>query len=262
MVKLLNAHFVPIYTSNADYGKTGSASADEKKERDRIWREAAQKKLSSGTVHVYLLEPGTNAVFDSRHVASACEKDNLRKMLEKAVADRQVAAGEPVVKPVPQSKPPQTGEKDVRLHVVARGTGHGSWREFPGENWVVLSAAEQAALTRGSGDTIDAALAAKILTYFYPQTENNNTAASRIVEATLRKSPVKTDKAGTAFRLDGHVRLKHAFYPNRSDEKEVTAPVVGWVEYTAAGAVTSFRMATDGARYGKEAIDVVVKSEK
>src|SRR5438128_377808 len=131
VVELLNAYFVPVYVSNEDYAAAGCASEDEKTERNRIWREAAQKKLSSGTVHVYLLTPG-GEVFNSLHVADAANKDNLRTSLEKTIAERKLTPGKPIIPPAPQATPPRHSADDVVLHVVARGSGHGSWRQFPG----------------------------------------------------------------------------------------------------------------------------------
>jgi hypothetical protein len=246
--------------SNEDYSDKGSASAAEKKERDRIWREALQKKLPSGTVHVYLLTPDGN-VFNSMHVARASEKGKLRETLEQAVADRKLTAGKPVLPVAPQSAAPKHAAGDVVLHVVARGSGHGSWREFPGENWVMLSKAEQAEF--GKAGDVASETARKILTYFYPQTENNNASPGRIEEAVLHKRVEKSDGGVTTIRLDGKVRLKHAFYPGRKEDREVIAPVLGWVEFNEKTAtIVSFRMATDGAVYGKEPINVVLKMER
>ncbi len=259
VVELLNAYFVPVFVSNEDYTPTGCALAAEKLERNRIWQEATKKKLSSGTVHVYLLTPDGD-VFNSLHVANAANKDNLRTALGKAIGERKLTAGKPVIPPAPQSASPKCAANDVVLHIVARGSGHGSWREVPGENWVLLSKQEQAAFDDKAGAEIPADIARKILTYFYPQTENNNATPDRIEEATLRKHLEKSADGVTAFSLEGNVRLKHAFYPRKPDEREVVAPVLGWVEYDKRQKkIVSFRMATDGALYGKEPIDVVVK---
>ena len=259
IIEMLNAYFVPVYISNEEYEQEGSAPAAEKLERNRIWHEAHQKKLSSGTVHVYLLTPEGD-VFNSLHVAHAIEKNNLRAALAKAIAERKLTPGKPLIPPAPQSMAPKHAADDAVLHVIARGTGHGSWREFPGENWIVLSKQEQAAFGDKADANIHAGIARKILTYFYPQTENNNATPSRIEEASLHKVEVKSTDSVTAFRLEGKVRLKHAFYPHKPDNSEVVAPVLGWVEYDSREKkIISFRLATDDAHYGKEAIEVVAK---
>ena len=259
IIEMLNAYFVPVYISNEEYEQEGSAPAAEKLERNRIWHEAHQKKLSSGTVHVYLLTPDGD-VFNSLHVAHAIEKNNLRAALAKAIAEQKLTPGKPLIPPAPQSMAPKHAADDAVLHVIARGTGHGSWREFPGENWIVLSKQEQAAFGDKADANIHAGIARKILTYFYPQTENNNATPSRIEEASLHKVEVKSTDSVTAFRLEGKVRLKHAFYPHKPGNSEVVAPVLGWVEYDSREKkIISFRLATDDAHYGKEAIEVVAK---
>ena len=50
VVELLNAYFVPVYTSNEDYRDGGAAPPDERAELRRIQQEGYRKKLSVGTV--------------------------------------------------------------------------------------------------------------------------------------------------------------------------------------------------------------------
>jgi hypothetical protein len=272
VIKLLNSCFVPVYISNEDYNSDGSASEAEKKERNRIWHEAAQKKLSSGTVHAYLLTPA-GEVFDSMHVAEASGTPKLLAMLEKAVESQKVAAGKTLAPPVPQSACPKCAAGQLSLHLVARGSGggngKGSWRAFPGENWMVLDAEESAPFRPradakpGQEWNIDPTVSAKILTYFYPQTENNDTPVSRLIEQHLHAKLIEVRDGIAHVRLDGLVRLKHSFYPNRKDETEVRAPVVGWVEVDMKShAIRSLRLATDDAKYGKEPIYVAVQLAK
>src|SRR2546425_466494 len=81
-LSLIHRYYVPVYISNEDYARTGSAPADEKAERDRIWRDAAKAGLSSGTVHVYILAPDGH-VIDSQHVATASKVDQLIDLLQR-----------------------------------------------------------------------------------------------------------------------------------------------------------------------------------
>ena len=60
VVTILNRSFVPVYLSNEDYAEDGPAPQAER-ERDRILREAAARGLSTGTVHVYVLDPDGHA---------------------------------------------------------------------------------------------------------------------------------------------------------------------------------------------------------
>ena len=57
MINLINRYFVPVYVSNEDFRAGGHASAEERAEKDRIYREALAAKLSTGTVHVYIVAP-------------------------------------------------------------------------------------------------------------------------------------------------------------------------------------------------------------
>ena len=107
IIALLNRYYVPVYVSNEDYARTGSAAAEEKAERNRIWQEAAKKGLSSGTVHVYILAPD-GRVIDSLHVATASKVDQTLALLQRNVEKLKTAAGKPLVAPAPQSACPKT----------------------------------------------------------------------------------------------------------------------------------------------------------
>src|SRR5437763_11978652 len=115
VVELLNAHFVPVYTSNEDYRDDGAAPADERAELHRIQQEGYRKKLSVGTVHAYVLSPD-GALVDSRHVAQAAKPQELIAMLEAAVQRFGVPAGPPVVAAKPQSHAPACGADCLVLH--------------------------------------------------------------------------------------------------------------------------------------------------
>src|SRR5215471_12283012 len=84
VVSLLNRYFVPVYAVNEDYRKGGSAPAAEKAEYMRIYRAALKAKLSTGTVHVYILDPDGKPI-DSRHVAKASNVYTLVDLLESTV---------------------------------------------------------------------------------------------------------------------------------------------------------------------------------
>ncbi|HEV3021394.1 MAG TPA: hypothetical protein VGX76_02965, partial [Pirellulales bacterium] len=102
MISLLNRYFVPVYLSNEDYAKDGPAPAEDKAERDRIYREALKAELSTGTVHVYILDPDGRPI-DSQHVAVASKVEKLTEMLERTVEKLKLPEGQPLVKPATQS---------------------------------------------------------------------------------------------------------------------------------------------------------------
>ncbi|MEX0586424.1 MAG: hypothetical protein WD176_07260 [Pirellulales bacterium] len=267
VISLLNQYFVPVYTSNEDYGDKGTAPAAEKKERDRIWHDANAANLSSGTVHVYLLEPGTNRVLDSSHVAEAAQTKKLVPMLERTIARLKLKPGDPVVAPRSQSSSPKVPKDSLVLHLVARGDREGSWREFPGENWLVLEKADWSRFLPAEGakaDTswqIDNETAAKLLTYFYPQAENNNVRSIKVDEQTLQATLIEQEGADGRIRLEGAFKMRHSFYPGRKDYQPITGKVSGYVDVDLAKReITRFALATEKATYGKEGFSVGVQT--
>src|ERR671916_212947 len=97
-VETLNRYFVPVYPSNEDYSGDGPAPEAERRERDRILRESGAKGLSTGTVHVYILDPDGHAV-DSAHVAEGAKLDVLTRLLARNVARFRPEPGPPVSPP-------------------------------------------------------------------------------------------------------------------------------------------------------------------
>jgi hypothetical protein len=265
VIARLNACFVPVFISNEDYRDGGSAPAEERTELARIYRQSLDAGFSTGTVHVYLLDPKTGTVFDTRHVAQAAKTGELLTMLEQAAARMGTTAGTPVLKPRPQSNPPKLEDGQLALHLVARGSRKGSWREFPGENWIVLDAAAQQKLLPGGAVrpdqnwTMDADQSARLLAYFYPQTENNNAATERIERHALRGTVESIDGNRVRARLTGEVTMKHAFYPGR-EKQPLEVAVEGYVEFCRdQQRIEKLRLVTREAKYGDEAFGVAVR---
>src|SRR5437899_491773 len=119
VVSLLNSYFVPVYTSNEDYRGDGAAPSEERAEHRRIVREAQQAKLSTGTVHAFILSPDGHAV-DSLHVAAASKVETLIDMLERNIKKFKTPEGQPLVKPVAQSAAPKGEPGSLILHVTSR----------------------------------------------------------------------------------------------------------------------------------------------
>jgi hypothetical protein len=260
VIALLNGRFIPVFVTNEDYDENGPAPPDERAARNRIWREALDKGLSSGTVHAYVLAPDDARVVASMHVAEAAVTEKLLPTLTRAADELQAPTGEPIVPARPQSDPPQSGPDALVLHLVARGFNEGSWREFPGENWIVLDPDQQAAFMPsgkaevGQSWQIDRMAAEKILTHFYPQTENNSTTRNHEIDRLELTGRVISVESGIArARLDGTVRIKHAFYPGRPDGQYAESTVAGYVDFDPAGRrIREFKLVTDEATYGAE----------
>jgi hypothetical protein len=283
VISLLNRYFIPVYVSNEDYAKDGCAPAEEKAERNRIWRDAAKAELSSGTVHVYILDPD-GKVIDSQHVAVASKVDKLTEMLERTVEKLKLDEGKPLVKPAPQSCAPQADADALVLHLTARNltrkgdewlpvkpalgeTRSGNWGAYAVEDWIVLTKDEWSKLLpegdveAGKAWDLDKGVAAKVVKHFYPSTENNDITKNRIDEQQMRATVLSVKDGVVRARIDGGVKMKHTFY-HKDDDNVVDATFVGILDYDrAAKKIRSLQLATDKATYGRITFGVVVRSE-
>jgi hypothetical protein len=256
IIELLNRSFVSVYTVNEEYAPGGSAPAEEKAERERIFKEGYERHWSVGTVHVYVLRPDGH-LFGTLHVAEAARPQKLSTLLEKAVAELKPNSGQPIVPPAPQSHRPECGKDSVPLHLVARSLdGRGAWNEFPVENWIVLSRDEVikflAPETFSPGTTweIDREVATKLLTHFYPASENNDVSKNRFDRQSLKATVVEVNDGVVRARLEGDMKMEHWFY-HKPDGKFVEATVIGFVDFDSAKKeIRSLRLATDEATYG------------
>jgi|SRR5262245_2830992 len=266
VIDRLNSSFVPVYAVNEDYRDGGSVAKDEREEYQRIYREALGKKLSAGTVHVYVLNP-RGEVIGSRHVADAAKTKELVAFLDEMVAALGTKAGKPVVEPKAQSQPARHEKGSLVLHLAARGLGGGGSWDGTAENWVVYTPDEVKKLLpagpveAGGAWEPDAKLAARLLVHVYPVTENNDPKKNEIREQELRAKVISV-KDGVAFaRLDGRLVMRHDFY-HKSDGNVVKTGLVGYVEFEpATGKVHSLRLVTDQATYGGGKFGVAVRSE-
>jgi hypothetical protein len=265
IVATLNRSFVPVYLSNEDYSGDSPAPPAERRERDRILREAAAKGLSTGTVHVYILDPEGHAA-DSAHVAEGAKVDVLTKFLDRNVERFRPAPGSPVVAPRPQATPPRHEPGGLTLHLVARSLdGRGAWGGVIPEDWFSLSAEEAKGLSVESpsvGKTweLPPLLAARLLERFYPATENNDLAKNRIERAEIRAEVVSSEVEVARARLVGDLRMGHPFY-HKEDGKVVEAKALGFVDFDpTSGEVRSLLMATESATYNGGTFGVALSS--
>jgi hypothetical protein len=266
VIELLNACFVPVYAINEDYAEAGPVDREEKAEYQRIYRESLKAGLSTGTVHVYLLNPQGKPI-GSLHVAEASKTDVLLALLHRVRKDMDVKPGKTIVAPKGQSVPPAHERGSLVLHLVARGlSGGGSW---PGtaENWVVYTPAEIKRLLPASAPQPgltwqpDAELTARLLRHVYPVTENNDAAKNRIEQQTLTAKVMSVKDQVCRVRLNGRLRMKHDFY-HKSDGNEVNTCLVGYLDFEpATGKVRTLRLITREGRYGGGTFGVAIRSE-
>ena len=267
VIDLLNSHFVPVYTVNEDYARLGLAPREEKEARERIFKAGYAAKKSVGSVHVYVLKP-SGEFFDSMHVAEAAKSSKLIELLERSISELKITAGTPAVKPQPQSQRPVCEEKSLTLHLTARSVdGKGAWGEFPVENWIVFSPAEQRDLLGGRGQlktgetwVIPAELSQKLLTHFYPATENNDVSKNKFLEQRLDATVVEVKGVGARARVTGNFRMEHSFY-HKPDGKIAEGTVVGYIDFAPSSAtIESAQFVTDKASYGGGSFAIAVHS--
>jgi len=256
VIAMLNRYYVPVYSSNEYAGPEGTGPAEERNERDRIFTAFEKARLGTGDVRVYLLAPD-GAPVASVDLGRAMNTEQLLGTLEQVVKKLGTQAGDPLVKPRPQSAPPAAAPGALLLHLSARAFNRGSWGEFPGENWIVLSAAEaEKLLPQASAGSwqIDPAVSRKLLTNFYPQTEDISSAdRNRIELQSLRGTVISASGDATLAKLEGSLKMKRSFYPGRDDYKPINATLVGFLEFSpAAHRVESMALVTEKASYGDE----------
>ena len=194
--------------------------------------------------------PGWSS-FRNLHVAEAARAQKLSALLEKAVAELKPNSGQPIVPPAPQSHPPECEKDSVPLHLVACSLdGRGAWNEFPVENWIVLSRDEAnkfiAPETFSPGTTwdIDREVATKLLTHFYPASENNDISKNKFDRQSLKATVVAIDDGVARARLEGDMKMEHWFY-HKPDGKFVEATVIGFVDFdSATKEIRSLRLVT------------------
>ena len=194
---------------------------------------------------------------------------NLLSMLNQMVKKLGNPPGEPVVKPGPQSVPPDAPADSLVLHLSARGATRGtSYRMFPAENWIVLGKQEWAGLLP-TGEakvhdswTIEKDLAAKLLIKFYPQTVEITAGVERgrIDKQLLTVTATSIRDGIVHARIDGTLHMKHGSVAHNEDSF-VDAVLTGFVEYDPVSrTVQRLRLVTKKATYGSEEFLAALRS--
>ena len=259
---MLNRSFVCVYIANEDYGgRNPKVAAEERKELDRIRQEGYAKKLPVGTVRVYVLSPDGHPYYI---VATGSAAETLG-MLGEAVGYFKPTPGRPVVPPAAQSARPPSPAGAITLHLVSRGDDRGSWGQFPAENWIVLIREDWSKLLP-AGDVqprdmweLDQDVSARVLTYFYPQTENNDARTDRIESHSLTARALTVKDGLVTARIDGFVKMHHVFYPGRKDAQPLAADIVGVLTFRS-GKAPSLELATTNAVHGQRPFKVAVQT--
>ncbi len=259
---MLNRSFISAYTVNEEYySKSGGAPAEERAELQRIQKEGFAKKLAVGMVRAYVLTPDGHP-YDTVPTKTA---GATLAMLRRVVEQFKPTPGEPIVPPRAQSAPPAAPADALTLHLVSRGDDRGSWGEFPAENWIVLDRKDwsrllpSGAINPGQAWELDRDVSARILTYFYPQTENNDARIDRIEEQRLTAKALTVEDGVVTARVDGFVRMHHVFYPGRKDAQPLEAEVVGVLIF-APDEPPLLQLTTTKAVHGRRPFKVAVRT--
>lgn len=270
MIEWLNRRFVPVYASNEDYREGGSAPDAEKALFDRIYREGDSLGLEVGAVYAAVLDP-QGRPFDSLIISRACDVALFKAMLQRAAQRLPVTPGEPLVAPASQVRAPKAEPGELVIHVSARyleagprgpmrlsdpgfgQTQNASWQASPAESFIVLTNEEWATFLPPSGARPgtnwipDPDVAAKILTHFYPTTEQNDLSRNVIEESVMAASVCADGWDEVLVRLDGRLRMQHPRF-NHETNGQLYADFIGYV-VVKGRTVERFRMATGRARY-------------
>jgi hypothetical protein len=131
----------------------------------------------------------------------------------------------------------------------------GDWTAFPGEDWITLGRKEWAKLLPagkpaiGAVWAVDPAVSGKLLTHFFPPTENNDVEKNRFLRRTMKGTVVSVRNGVARARLEGSLRMAHSFY-HKEDGRAVEADFVGYVDFKAdKSAILAFDLVTGDAVY-------------
>jgi hypothetical protein len=276
VIDLLNSYFVPVALRNQDFDQGGAASAEEKSEKARIYRDALNAGMHAGSVCVYLVSPeGRPMAVAPANEDLVYDPDRLAELLLQVVRQLAVVKAEPGALVKARSPAPKVSDGSLVLHIVARylerngsvcvpydvkavlGTKNGrNWSNLPSQDWVVLSRPEWTSLLPSGEVGVNStwkpseAVIADLLRHFYPPTENTDIKKNR-VEKLVIEARVESIERGIAHaRLEGRMRMKHPFY-HRDDNNFVEAELVGYVAFeTSTREIESLRLVTEKGRYG------------
>jgi hypothetical protein len=262
VISLLNKYYVPCYVANEDLDGSGKLSVDEKAEIRRIVSEAHEAKMRAGSVCVYLAGPD-GKILDALKVPQLYEPpENTVDLLKRNIDKLKLKEGIALVKPTPQSVAPKVESEGLVLHIVVRQEHQkDQWQSYPAENWLTFTKAEGSKFLPPAGAKayeIESTIAKKLLTFFYPGTEDthSNQVDRNVVEQATIHAKVLSS---TRIQLEATLKMARPFYPDHPEHKPVAveATAVGFVE-TDGSKIIGFKMATQKAIFGGKNFGVAV----
>jgi hypothetical protein len=255
VVSTISEYFVPVWTSNDDYGGEKKPAA-ESEDILNVRRQAASKGLVAGNVNVYILNP-EGGVVETMGVSKAMEAQNLLPFLKKLVEEKQlkprdsksVAAARAGSKPVDAKV-----AGSLLVNVATRYLPPGEVEQGVTEDWLTLSPEE----LKGFMPPADAAVGhtweipkevvEKLFRYGYPPVCNYDQKASKLSKANLKATILAKESKVTLIGLMGQLDMDHSRDGNI--DGRVTAWLSGVARYDpAAKAVSSMQIASEKAEY-------------
>jgi RNA polymerase sigma factor (sigma-70 family) len=283
VIALLNQCYVPVYVTAKDYSATGPAPAEEKAELERIRLAGAENGIVEKGRRPWILDPNGRPLYVNEACTSAMA-DQLLAVLQFHATDLRVPAGKPLVTPAVQSRVPPHASDALVLHLTARyverrgddlvpltvqfgqSTNYFS-RGIPAENWLVFDRTQQAKLLPSSSVkadttwTIDPETAALLFVHCYPPTECNVVEENRIEQASLIATVVSMRDGVARARLDGSLRMKHRFAPEKDDKRFVDAAFTGFLDFDIGRPVIrTLQLVTTRGTYAKSDFGIAVRS--
>jgi len=258
IISTLNQYFVPVYRSWDDLGASGDATPEERAEHHRIVQEATALKIKMSDVRIFLLNPEGHPLPASLGMS---DPFRMQRGLLQTIMELGTKAGEPLIKPKPQSVPPSMPPGSLVLHTVARGTAKGNWREYPAENWTVLPKDQLADLLPpepqirpGQVWSVRDQTARAILTTLYPATEEDSRKDRNIIQKSSMKARiVSIDDGIVVARVDAAWTGKRSFYPGREPDHHLDVKAEGFIRFPVDRSdVFSFALATTSAWFEDE----------
>jgi hypothetical protein len=256
VIRLLNNYYVPYYVADEDFAGSGKLTPDEKAEIRRIVGEAHEAKMRVGDVCVYITGPDGKILDGLKVPQLYTPPQNTIDLLQRNIDKLKVKEGKPLVKPTPQSVPPKVEADVLVLHVAAREDNQKQgWQGYPAENWLTFPKAEWSKFlppASAKSYEVDAGVAKKLLTHFYPGTEDTHSdqVDRNVIEtATIRAKVLSSSQ----IQLEGTLKMARPFYPGHPEHQPVPveATVLGLMEVDGAR-IKGFKMATEKASFGKK----------
>ena len=249
---------------------------------------------ASRDICMYVLTPDGHAV-DALRLPEVGQTDKVQAFLEAMIKKLNVPEGRRLLATRENAAPPRNRPPDsVTLHAVARylnsegkrcpcpsefdPIGRDNWlngmgnriraaSQLPAEKYVTFSRPEWSTLLGpedlelGTSWKLDRALTEKLVTHFYPPSENNDLSlAHEVQQQDLTAMVVSVQNGVARIRLDGTVKVKHQFTRILADNARADADLVGYVDVDLRSRrVKDLQMVSKKATYLNENFAVAVR---